>query len=170
MGRIAKRFRLLKKTLPLIGLSAFLASLCCCDLPTDRELTDRFAQKRPEFESLRKMIEEDNLQGRIHKDYADPKVSPERLERYRVLMRDTGVTRLWAHGKKESFELVVDGTGFLAQGDYKGYMFNPEKPQPFSQSLDRSCFESNHIPKTERFCQAASSLDNGWWLIRYEYR
>ena len=154
----------------LIGLSVILLPLCHCDLPADRELTDRFAQKQPEFDSLRKMIEEDNLDGRIHMDYADPKLHPERLEQYRALMKDIGIMRLWAHGKNQPFELVVDGTGFLAQGDYKGYMFNPEKPQPFSQSLDGSCFESTHALKTQRSCQAASSLDNGWWLIRYEYR
>jgi hypothetical protein len=161
--------RLFRKVVPLIGL-AFLLPLCSCDLATDRDLTDRFVQKQPDFESLRKMIEEDDLEGRIGRDYADPKLSPERLERYRALMKDIGVIRLWAHGKREPFELIVDGTGFLAQGDYKGYMFNPEKPALFSQSLDNSCFQSNQIPQNQRSCSAASSLDNGWWLIRYEYR
>jgi hypothetical protein len=170
MHRTATGVGLFGKVIPLIVLAAFIVPLCCCDLPSDRELTDSFVQKRTEFENLRKMVEEDDLEGRIHAQYADPKLSPERLEQYRALMKDIGVMRLWANGKKEPFELIVDGTGFLAQGDYKGYMFNPEKPAPFFQSLDRSCFESNQILQTERSCRAASSLDNGWWLIRYEYR
>jgi hypothetical protein len=70
------------------------------------------------------MIDVDNLDGRIHADYADPKLPAARLEEYRVLLRDVGVMRLWAHGKSKPFELVADTNGFLSQGDYKGYLFD----------------------------------------------
>lgn len=116
------------------------------------------------------MIDEDNLEGRIHADYADPKVSPSRLEEYRSLLRDAGVIRLWAHGKSKPFELMVDGTGFLAQGDYKGYLYDPAPQTPPAPSLDDSCFDTAKIPDTQRSCSAVRSLGNGWWLLRYEYR
>jgi hypothetical protein len=155
---------------PLI-IFLFLAFLCgaCDSLPSDQALIARFGQKRPELERLRRMIDEDNLKGRIHVDYADPKLSSSRLEEYRSLLRDAGVMRLWAHGKSEPFELIVAGTGFLAQGDYKGYMYNPAKPQPppVSPSLDNSCFDTPQMSDGQRFCNVARFLDGGWWLIRY---
>jgi hypothetical protein len=147
---------------PLIIL-LFLAFLCgaCDSLPSDQALIARFGQKRPELERLRRMIDEDNLEGRIHADYADPKLSSSRLEEYRSLLRDSGVMRLWAHGKSEPFELIVAGTGFLAQGDYKGYMYNPAKPQPppVPPSLDNSCFDTPQMSDGQRFCNVARFLD-----------
>ena len=115
------------------------------------------------------MIDEDNLDGRIHADYADKKLSPSRLEEYRSLLRDTGVMRLWAHGKSKPFELIVDGTGFLAQGDYKGYLYDPAPQNPPLASLDDSCFLTGQIPDSQRFYSGIRSLGNGWWLIRYEF-
>jgi hypothetical protein len=116
------------------------------------------------------MIDEDSLEGRIHAGYSDPKLSSLRLEEYRSLLRDTGVMRLWAHGKTKPFELIIAGTGFLAQGDYKGYLYDPAPQNPPPSSLDDSCFETAQIPDSQRFCSGVRSLGNGWWLIRYEYR
>jgi len=155
----------------LIGILLFLTSLCACDsLPSDHALITRFGQKRAELERIRRMIDEDNLEGRIHSDYHDPKLSPARLEEYRSLLRDTGVVRLWAHGKSKPFELMVAGTGFLAQGDYKGYLYDPTPQNAAASSLDNSCFETAQIPDTQRVCSAVRNLSNGWWLSRYEYR
>jgi hypothetical protein len=158
---------------PLIILLFLAAFLCACDsLPSDQALIARFGQKRPELERLRRMIDEDDLKGRIHAHYADPKLSSSRLEKYRSLLRDAGVMRLSAHGKSEPFELIVAGTGLLAQDDYKGYMYNPVKPQPspVPPSLDNSCFDTPQMSDGQRFCNVSRFLDGGWWLIRYEYR
>jgi hypothetical protein len=154
----------------ILLLVAFLAG--CDSLSSDQDLIGRFSQIRPELERIRQMIGEDNLDGRIHADYADPKLSPARLEQYRSLLRKTGAKRLWAHGKAEPFELIIDGTGFLAQGDCKGYMYNPAKPPPppVPPSLDHSCFDTTQISDKQRSCRAARFLDHGWWLIRYQYR
>jgi hypothetical protein len=156
-----------------LSILLFLAFQCACDsLPSDQVLITRFSQKRPEFERLRQMVGEDNLEGRIHADYADPKLPSSRLGEYRSLLRAAGVMRLLAHGKSEPFELVAAGTGFLAQGDYKGSMYNPAKPKPprVSPSLDNSCFDTPQISDGDRSCSMARFLDDGWWLIRYEYR
>ena len=155
----------------LISILLFVTCLCACNsLPSDHALISRFSQKRAELERIRQMIDEDNLEGRIHSDYSDPKLSTSRLEQYRSILRDTGVVRLWAHGKSKPFELMVAGTGFLAQGDYKGYLYDPTPQNPPASSLDNSCFETAQIPDTQPSCSAVRNLSDGWWLIRYEYR
>ena len=159
-----------RRACTLISILFFLACLSACDLQSDHALITRFAEKREELERLHQMIDEDNLEGRIHAGYADPKLSPSRLEEYRSLLRDAGVTRLWAHGKSKPFELMVDENGFLAQGDYKGYLYDPAPQNPPAPSLDDSCFDPAKIPDTQRSCSAVRSLGNGWWLLRYEYR
>jgi hypothetical protein len=153
----------------LVCILLLLTLLCACDLPSDHALITRFSQKHSELERIRQMIDDDNLEGRVHADYADPKLSSSRLEEYRSLLRDTGVMRLWAHGKSKPFELIVDGTGFLGEGDYKGYLYDPAPQAPVSASLDGSCFLAGQIPDSQRFCSGIRSLGNGWWLIRYEY-
>src|SRR5437588_905047 len=67
----------------------------------------RPSKTRPELERIRQMIDEDNLEGRIHADCDDPKLAPARLDQYRSLMRNTGMMRLWAHGKSKPFELIL---------------------------------------------------------------
>jgi hypothetical protein len=154
----------------LMSTLLLLTFLSACDLPSDHALITRFGQKRSQLERIRQMIDEDNLEGRIHADYADPKLPSSRLEEYRSILRDTGVVRLWAHGKSKPFELMVNGTGFLAQGDYKGYLYDPAPQTPRSDSLDDSCFATMKIPSTQRSCNSVRSLGDGWWLLRYEYR
>ena len=153
-----------------ISILLLLAILCSCDLPSDHSLRTRFSQKKAQFDRIHQMIDEDNLDGRIHADYADPKLPAVRLEQYRSLLRDAGLTRLWANGKSKPFELVADGTGFLSQGDYKGYLYDPSPQDPTLPSLDDSCFLTEQIPDSRRFCRGVLSLGNGWWVIRYEYR
>lgn len=153
-----------------ISILLLLALLCACDLPSDHALATQFSQKKAQFDRIRLMIDEDNLDGRIHADYADPKLSAARLEEYRSLLRNTGIIRLWAHGRSKPLELVADASGFLSQGDYKGYLYDPAPQDPSLRSLDDSCFLSEQIPTSQRFCSGVRSLGNGWWLIRYEYR
>jgi hypothetical protein len=129
MGGTERRASHFGTKLLVTSILLLFAFLCGCNsLPSDQDLIGRFRQVRPELERIRQMIDEDNLDGRIHADYADPKLTPARLDQYRSLLRKTVVMRLWAHGKAKPFELIAGGTGFLAQGDYKGYMYNPEKP------------------------------------------
>ena len=142
-----------------------------CSLPSDESLIRRFQVSHADFQQLQRMVDEDNLDGRIHADYADPHLPDARLAEYRKLMRSAGIMRLWAHGKAKPLELVVDATGWLSHGDYKGYSYNPLEQRPPSASLDISCFETAEAKKEgERACSAVRSLGGGWWLLRYEYR
>jgi len=153
-----------------ISVLFLITLLCACDLRSDHALIGQFNRKKEEFDRIRRMIDQDNLDGRIHAGYADPKLSAARLEEYRSLLRDTGVIRLWAHGKSKPFELVADGSGFLSQGDYKGYLYDPAPQNPALPSLDDSCFVTEQIPDSQRFCSGIRNLGQGWWLLRYEFR
>jgi hypothetical protein len=116
------------------------------------------------------MAEEDDIRGRIHADYADPKLPVARLQEYRRLMKVSGITRLSANGRKDPVEFIVDSNGFLAQGDYKGFMYNPLDSDKTDVSLDGDCFHIAEALKEERFCSVARGLGDGWWLILYQYR
>jgi hypothetical protein len=142
----------------------------CSAIPTDADLELRFRQSHADFEKLREMIDEDNLVGRVHAEYADPHISAARLAEYRKLMAESGIIRLWGNGRSNPFELIVGMTGFLSQGEYKGYEYDPSGPQRIADSLDTSCFDIREATITERTCSAKKSLGDGWWLLRYEYR
>ena len=144
--------------------------LCGCSLAKDDALIQQFHHSRGDFERLRHMVDEDDLDGRIHADYADPQLPAARIAEYRRLMRATGVKRLWGHGRSKSLELVVDSNGWLAQGEYKGFSYDPSGPQQSATSLDSSCFELAEATKAERYCGAVRTLGDGWWLLRYEYQ
>jgi hypothetical protein len=146
--------------------------LCGCgsSLINDDALIQQFHHSRGDFERLRHMADEDNLDGRIHADYADPQLSGPRIAEYRRLMRATGVTRLWGHGRSNPLELDVDSNGWLAQGEYKGFSYDPSGPQQSAVSLDSSCFELAEATKADRYCFAVRALGDGWWLLRYEYQ
>lgn len=140
-----------------------------CDLPNDDALIQRFRSSHKELERLRQMADEDNIEGRIHADYADAHLPPARLAEYRSLMKLAGVMRLYASGRARPLEFTVDANGWLSHGDYKGYLYSPGEQQVSSASLDDSCFHLTEAKKAERFCRAVRSLGGGWWLIRYEF-
>jgi hypothetical protein len=145
---------------------AALLSSGCGGLSSDAKLIGSFHNHRGRLEQLRMMVAEDDLQGRIHATYADPKLPAERLSQYRNLMATSGVTRLWAKGRANPIEFIVDATGFLSQGEYKGYLFSMNTETPDSASLDQSCREEASY---QRSCRAVRPLDVHWWLLRYEY-
>jgi hypothetical protein len=144
-------------------------------LITDAELTRRFAVSRNNLETVRQMVNEDDLngvRGRIGLAYGPTHIAAERLAEYRRLLSSVGYGRLWPQGRDKPFEITVDSTGFLDVGDYKGYYYSPEKEKtPTAPSLDHSCFEiPNASSKDGKYCHAYRSLGGGWWLLRYEYR
>jgi hypothetical protein len=153
-----------------LGILLSLLSLVGCDLPADEVLIAQFKRSRNDIEHLRQMAEDDDIHGRIHASYADPKLPDARLNEYRRLMSASGIMRLNANGRQKPLELMVDANGFLAQGDYKGYLYDPSESGGSAGSLDDSCFDIAEAKKQERFCSAVRSLGDGWWLIRYEYR
>ena len=153
-------------------ISSFLllSLLCACDLPSDHSLITQFTQKRAQFDLIRQMIDEDNLEGDIRAGRADPKMTAARLQEYRSLLPDAGIMSLSAHGKSKPFELIADDSESLSQGDSKGFLYDPAPQYPTLPSLDKSCFLMEKIPASQFSCAVVRSLGNGWWLIRSEYR
>lgn len=143
-------------------------------LVSDAELVRMFQRSRSDLEKLRQMVNEDDLKGipdRIGVGYGPKDMPAERLAEYRRLLSSVSYERLWANGREQPFEIVVDGTGFLSVGDYKGYYYSPKKEEPIVSSLDHSCFKPPNAKSSDpRFCNALRPLGDGWWLIRYEYK
>lgn len=134
----------------------------CNRLVSDADLRAGYWAHRGELEQLRWMVREDKLQGRVHATYVDAKhLSEGRLREYRRLLKECGVGRLWVTG--ERMELVVDATGMLDVGTYKGFEWEPEQKSPVVRSLDVPCAEG-------RFCNAAIPLEGNWWMVRFEFR
>jgi hypothetical protein len=123
----------------LIGFALLISG--CNREPSDRLLVSDFHRHYPELEELRKMIDEDDLNGRIHADYSDRQLPLPRLDRYRALMKKTGVTRIWANGRDKDIDMTVWATGMLDVGTYKGYYFSREKQTPVMETLEKSCFD-----------------------------
>jgi len=176
VGAIRTHRRWARMVLAVVAVPAALLVLLgilligCSLLPSDRSLIRRFHASHADLEQLQRMVDEDNLVGRIHANYADPHLSDARLAEYRKHMRAAGIMRLWAYGRAKPLELVVDANGWLDAGESKGYWYDPSEQQPSSASLDNSCFEIANAKKEDRFCSAVRSLGGGWWLLRYEYR
>ena len=138
----------------------------CNRLVSDADLRAGYWAHRGELEQLRRMVREDKLQGRVHATYVDAKhLSDARVREYRRLLKECGVTRLWAQG--EYLELVVDATGILDVGTYKGYAWETEQKSPLARTLDEPCVP---VQPRGRFCNAAIPLEGNWWMIRFEFR
>lgn len=154
----------------LLLLGLFVLTLWRCGpgaLPSDARLKKQFELHRQELERLRQMVIDDNLNSRIHEQYVDDQtLSPKRVAEYRQLMKSAGIVRLWAQGGGKPIEFLVDATGFLDVGTYKGFSYAEHQEGHIAKSLDYSCQPPN---AKERYCDAVQSLGGHWWLVRYEY-
>ena len=69
----------------------------CVGHPSDQTLEDRFRSNEARFEELLKMLNEDSDVARISNEFAflnsgaDPRLSKERLEKYRELFKVLGL-------------------------------------------------------------------------------
>jgi hypothetical protein len=150
-----------------LAVLAVVVLLCvvlwrCNRLVPDAELRTAFWAHRGELEQLRRMANEDHLTGRVHATYVDAKhLSEARVREYRRLMKECGVVRLWAHG--EQLEMLVDATGMLDVGTYKGYEWEAAQKRPLARTLDEPCAGG-------KYCEAAIPLEGNWWIVRYEFR
>jgi hypothetical protein len=116
------------------------------------------------------MVDEDNLQGRVHADCAAPHLPAAQLAGYRRLMRADGILRLGGQGRSKPLDLLVDSNGWLGEGEYRGDSYDPSALQKSAASLDHSCWEIPEATKIDRHCSAVRALGDGWWLVEYGFR
>jgi hypothetical protein len=155
-----------------IALLGFLCLAClglwrCNRLPSDAASREQFKRSRKDLERLREMAGKDYLYGRIAATYIDQDRLPaDRVKEYRRLLKASGVKVLSAQGPWLPVEFMVDATGFLNSGTYKGFRYSEREEAPVAESLDVSCMK----PALKiRFCHVVRRLDGNWWLFRYEY-
>jgi len=70
-------------------------------------------------------------------------------------------------------ELIIDTTGFLDVGGYKGYIYTNQRSRSHPRLHRRSTIVASiHLkcPNDKRSCGVARFLDDGRWRIRYESR
>jgi hypothetical protein len=130
--------------------------------PSDAALIERFQRERIAFDTLVRMVAEDQVTGEIRLD-AMPGETPEstaRREAYRRLLKRArcgsafrdpdGVVRLdvWYPTSGGG----VAGTGFI------GYAYAPVPPSPIRPALDRG--------NLERFEDTYRHVDGHWYLWR----
>jgi hypothetical protein len=120
--------------------------------PTDVELSQRFAQRREDFEKLVTMAQEDDQLVRIAPDFTwttssmgwprpDSQLgfSVERWNEYRHLFQlvglEAGILRPWDHSN--AIYLIVQAKGLSIGGSCKGYAYSETPLEPHCQSLDQ---------------------------------
>jgi hypothetical protein len=162
--------RLVTESTFVVAFLAVLLMCSCGPLLSDSDLSKNYFAHRSTLERLRTMAEEDHVEGRIGKDYCDPRIPAERLRHYRELMREASVVRVVGNGEGRPLEFTVDANGWLDVGDYKGNEYTAAAPHDQSDSLNESCFITAKPATESQLCSASKALGNGWYMMRYEYR
>lgn len=133
-------------------------------MPSDRELIDNLGEHRSQFEELVRMLEHDQRLRAIYFDSIDPglraaHVTKRRVERYRDLMRSTGVDediqRIPGAGTI-SFRVAYEGS--VLSSDDRGYVYSTKQLQPLFDSLDHD----EAVART-----AYRRIGGNWYLYRW---
>mgnify|MGYP001568517297 FL=1 len=158
----------------LIGPSLEKAgsALICCAHPSDATLIENFRLHRQEFEQLRTMFLEDRKLGRIAPTFTrsasffsglpepeSPRVTEERLLRYRELFRQIGLSAgIEGYDNKEHilFHASVRGLGISGSG--KGYSYEVSQPEPLVADLE------TYWSSDGRSFTAYRYLEDHWYL------
>jgi len=139
---------------------------------SDAALMDHFQRHRGDFERLRQMAIADGLKRRIGADYVDDKrLPPERVEEYRRLMKELGITILSVSSDKQMGFMMKEWGNFFVGGGGKAIVYYPNPPKiPIARSLDRSCLSVlSRIPGSisdQTACTAVRPMEDNWWLYR----
>jgi hypothetical protein len=97
--------------------------------PADTVLIAQWREKRAAFEELATMLKDDPGLKRLWKDTSDPAdtgLPPERLARYRALMREAGIISLSNQARDMRF--VLSARGLSIAGSGKSVVFGDRDP------------------------------------------
>jgi hypothetical protein len=125
--------------------------------PSDDAMIAHWQDKRPVFEELAAMLKDDPSLKRLALDWSDPAepgVAPERLARYRALMRQAGIISLHNFGKE--MEFLFHASGLSVSGAGKSFVLG--EPPAYAEQVSGD------------LAQAATGQSKGTWQRRIEGR
>lgn len=131
--------------------------------PSDEALVATFEQHREDFDALVAMIREDNAIGIARQGlvYPEGAISAQRKTEYERVFARIGFDD-WAVYRGRDTVRITAHTKFFPVSSDKGFVFNPEDPEPVYESLDE-------IPDDlEPMDEAYRRIDEDWFLtLRY---
>ena len=169
MKSVLRRIR----TFNRLAIALMLASTCfsvgCVGHPSDQSLEDRFRSNEANFEELLQMLNEDSDVARISNEFAflnsgaDPRLSKERLEKYRELFKVLGLGGGVHRQDKNTVRFIASTNDnvFLGNSE-KLYLHSEIAPAPLVDSLDE--FIKTNAGKEVRGFKKLS----GNWYLAYE--
>jgi hypothetical protein len=152
----------------LVAILAF--AVCSCGgHPSDAQLTDRFKDKKADFETLARMFEVDTHLSRVAPKFtwlvtdvswprANIGLPAERWTEYRRLFDETGTKEgLLRPENSKIVYFIASAGGMVTGGSEKGYAFSNQPLQPILWSLDGK-------PPLESGIPGYKVLDPQWYL------
>jgi hypothetical protein len=165
-------------------LSIFDACGWMSTLPSDARMEANFRQNKPDFEALVKMFNEDSRVTAVHlqrtelvSDARWPRddigFSQARWGEYRRIFKKLGLQfgiDRWSE-PPGTIAFLADGSGMVAAGELKGYVYCPGKPpSPLVRSLDHGV-PANVPPPVAPHTTATAfkQIETSWYLFYSEY-
>lgn len=145
---MSRRIRQLPEWSGLLGATVMLLTLAGCNPPSDAELKNRFESARSGFETLLRMLQEDQqlvyLDDRVmslDNDSSLPRedvgLSQQRVQGYRELIQKLGIGAGIQRRKNPSaIFFLAECFGSAIDEDCKGYVYSATPLVPLKKSLD----------------------------------
>ncbi len=155
------------------SFSLFLLCLLlsgCGSRPSDEMLIRNFQENREAFQSLFHQFNNEKGIEKISLDSISPKnaeISDEKLNRYRMLLKELGVLQIYKINLKDSHRIFIHffvySRGLSITGESKSYLYATEKPGLLVENLDDYYIQRR---KTKEFLSyvAYRYITDNWYL------
>ena len=148
----------------------------CGEHPSSATLIQQWRDHRKEFDETLQMFLADTALGRVAPDFTRPEdpttigVRPERIARYRQLLRSAGVASgIEGYAPKNMVWYRVSDRGLSISGSSKGIIWRSETPGAPDLLLDDlDAFLAKTFPGHHRSFTAYQRLEGNWYLY-YDY-
>jgi hypothetical protein len=136
--------------------------------PTDAQMIAHWRVKRPVFERLAAMLEEDSSLKRLGKDWSDPDdpasigIGAERIALYRKLFRDASILRVAHYGAQITF--IYFTAGIYIRGSAKSFCYGPlpDYADEIDGDLDAARDQAAREHRRDWYLQRR--IEGDWWL------
>lgn len=160
-----------------IGTLALTLSVTGCGgHPSSASMIHQFHEHRKEFEETLQMFLIDKELGRVAPHFTRPDdpskigVSPERIARYRMLLRSAGVSDgIEGYGRKDEICFRVSDRGLSISGSAKGIAWRTGPPEPAKVLVDDlDAYLMKMFPGDHHSFTAYQRIEGNWYLY-YDY-